>query len=170
MLGKQKPLSRRSANGVVVHKSRIHGAIVLVQRCGRLVNSPPNIGLVSNHRNPLGPVSAENKPGSKRSYRVKVVNSIWNGPGTIRRKKAEHYVSVGRAEWVAPDQVRMVTSHPENRAAAARAKEGYVSITRTMSLEEIARLPMARPRVAYMNRSLPTNGLDEGRGGPVRYP
>lgn len=104
---------------------------------------------------PFGQVPAGNEPGNKRSYRVKVVNSIWNGAGTIRRKKAEHYVSLQRAEWVGPDQVRMVMSHPDNQAAAAKAAVGYEAIKRTMTLEELANLPLVRARIAYTHRSVP---------------
>lgn len=52
---------------------------------------------------------------------VKVVNSVWNGNGMIKRKVADFYVAERRAEWVADDQIRLVMSHPKNQAAAARA-------------------------------------------------
>ena len=99
---------------------------------------------------------------------MQVVNSIWNGPGTIRRKKAEHYVLTGRAEWVGPEQVRMITLHPENKAAASDAAAGYQGITRTMSLEELAHLPIANPRLAYTDRSIPATRHFAGRSGHVR--
>jgi hypothetical protein len=56
------------------------------------------------------------------SSRVKVVNSIWNGSGVIKRKVAQSYVDEGRAEWVEQDQLRLVLSHWKNQAAAARAR------------------------------------------------
>lgn len=61
--------------------------------------------------------------------KVRIVNSVWNGNGVIKRKIAECYVREGRAEWVAGDQLRLVLSHPKNQAALARAKawqEDYV--------------------------------------------
>jgi len=55
------------------------------------------------------------------SAKVKVVNPVWNGRGLLKRKVAEYYVSERRAEWVGPDQLRLISSHPQNVAAAARA-------------------------------------------------
>lgn len=55
------------------------------------------------------------------SSKVKVVNSVWNGPGVIKRKVAEYYVAEGRAEWVGERQIRLIESHPKNLAAAERA-------------------------------------------------
>ncbi len=109
---------------------------------------------ITKNPTPFGPVPAANKPGNKGSYRVKVVNSIWNGAGTIRRKKAEYYVSLQRAEWVGPDQVRMLMAHPENRAAAAKAAFGYEAIIRTMTVKELANLPIVRQDIAYTHRSV----------------
>lgn len=130
------------------------------------MNSPPTFGTSPNNKKPLGLVPAERE--RKRSYRVKVINSPWNGDGLIRRKKAEHYVSVGRAEWVSADQVRMIGSHPQNSTAASRAAEGYQSVTRTMTLEELAHVPLVNPRIAYTNRSIPASRHFAGRSGPVR--
>ena len=132
------------------------------------MNSPPATEAVPNNQRPLGQVPAENGPAGKRSYRVKVVNSIWNGTGLIRRKKAEYLVSVGRAEWVGPEQVRMVVAHPENRGAASNAAAGYEAITRTMTLKELAHLPIANPRMAYTDRSVPPTRYFRGRSGPLR--
>jgi hypothetical protein len=59
---------------------------------------------------------------------VKVVNDVRNvgenrkRPGRISRKDAEHYIKRGRAEWVGQDQLRLILSHPDNVAAAARAR------------------------------------------------
>lgn len=75
-------------------------------------------------------------------YRVTVVNPIWNGGYTIRRKKAEHYVEVGRAEWVGPNQLRMLMSHPANIAAMTRASAGYHDINRTMTQQELRHVPL----------------------------
>jgi hypothetical protein len=55
------------------------------------------------------------------SSKIKVVNSVWNGPGVIKRKVAEYYVAEGRAVFVSERQIRLVESHPKNQAAAARA-------------------------------------------------
>jgi hypothetical protein len=56
------------------------------------------------------------------SSKVKVVNEVRNWDGLMRRKDAEWYVEEGRAEWVGKDQPRLVLSHPDNIAAAARAR------------------------------------------------
>jgi hypothetical protein len=132
------------------------------------VNSPPAAGAALNNQNPLGPVPAEGGQSERRSYQVKVVNAIWNGSGTIRRKKAEHYVLHGRAEWLGSEQVRMLMSHPANRAAAAEAAAAYESIQRTMSREELAHLPVANVQIAYTDRSVAATRHVAGRSGPVR--
>ncbi len=132
------------------------------------MNSPPAAGAVTDNRILLGPVPVDERPEVRRSYRVKVVNPIWNGSGTIRRKKAEHYVLHGRAEWVGSEQVRMLMSHPANRAAAAEAAAAYESVKRTMSREELAHLPLANVEIAYTDRSVAATRHVAGRSGPVR--
>jgi hypothetical protein len=64
--------------------------------------------------------SSHGQPNSE-SFRVKVVNHVRNGPQSIRRRAAEHYVSEGRAIWIEGGMVRLVESHPKNQAAAAAA-------------------------------------------------
>jgi hypothetical protein len=114
----------------------------------------------------------------KLSSHVRVVNSPWNGSGFIKRKKADLYVMKGRAVFVGrvrhPDrdelieQLRLIESHPENIRAAARAAAGYEAINRTMTLEELAHLPVMRPSIAYTDRSVPATRHPGGRRGPVR--
>lgn len=78
-----------------------------------------------------------------------MVNRIWNGGYTIRRKKAEHYVEVGRAEWVGPNQLRMLMTHPANIAAMTRASAGYHAVNRLMKPQELANIGVLRPLIAY---------------------
>jgi hypothetical protein len=80
---------------------------------------------------------------------VKVINAVWNGNGFIKRKLADRYVTEGRGAFVDDDhnQIRLNLSHPKNRAAAARAAEGY-TLDRTLSEEEVAHVPVVRPGVA----------------------
>jgi len=65
------------------------------------------------------------QPSRKLSSRVKVVNSVSNDAGYIRRRDAEHFLSQGRAVYVGryagQDHIRLVESNPVNRAAAKRA-------------------------------------------------
>src|ERR1039458_2824422 len=63
------------------------------------------------------------QPRSKRS--AKIVNQVENRSPMIRRKDAERLVRLGRAEWVAEDQLRLVFSHPVNQRAAEVAAIGY---------------------------------------------
>jgi hypothetical protein len=72
--------------------------------------------------NPLELVSS----GQERRYfgvssKIKVINSVWNGTGMIKRKVADFYVAEGRAVFVGEGQLRLIESHPKNQAAAARA-------------------------------------------------
>jgi hypothetical protein len=63
---------------------------------------------------PAGDNQVERTP--KLSSRVVVVNPLPSGLHRWRRKDAQHYVSVGRAVWVGPNRIRLVESHPKNRA------------------------------------------------------
>ena len=64
-------------------------------------------------------------PTPRLSSRVKVVNSVSNGAGCIRRRDAEHFLAEGRAVYVGReagrDLIRLVESHPKNRTAAIEA-------------------------------------------------
>jgi len=80
--------------------------------------------------------------GKKVSTHVKMVNSVFNGSGYLKRKVAEYYVAEGRAEFVADDQLRLIESHPKNRAAARRAARGYENVTRAMTTAEMKHLPI----------------------------
>lgn len=59
---------------------------------------------------------------------VRTVNPVLNQSPTLRRKDAERLVRLGRAEWVASDQIRLVMSDPQNRAAAALAAGTYNAV------------------------------------------
>jgi hypothetical protein len=77
---------------------------------------------------------------------IKVVNSVWNGSGYIRRKTALYYVMQGRAEFLADGQLRLIKTHPRNRAAAHRAAKGYEDVHRPMTVDEMAHLPIIQRR------------------------
>jgi hypothetical protein len=112
------------------------------------------------------------------SSHVRVVNAPWNGSGYIKRKKAEFYVKEGRAVYVGsarhPDrdemveQLRLLDSHPDNIQAAVTSAVGYEAIERTMTLNELRRIPMMRAQIAYTVHSLPATRHVGGRSGPVR--
>ena len=107
------------------------------------MTGPPVVRPITQEADGAGPRGSA-KPGGLSAY-VRVVNAAWNGSGYIKRKKADHYVKEARAVFVAPDQLRLIPSHPANLAAASSAASGYESITRTMTLAEMANLPMMRP-------------------------
>lgn len=114
----------------------------------------------------------------KLSSYVRVVNAPWNGSGYIKRKKAEFYLREGRAVLAGSarhpdrdqmiDQLRLIASHPDNVRAAKTAAVGYKAIRRTMTVEELAHIPMVRPQIAYTDRSVPATRHVGGRRGPVR--
>ena len=106
---------------------------------------------------------------------VRVVNPAWNGRPVMRRKDAEHYVSTGRAEWLCnrgqeSDQLRLVESHPRNRAAAAMAATGYGRAAAVMirKPEELAHVPVLRAGIALTDRSVRGAHHVAGRSGSVR--
>jgi hypothetical protein len=114
----------------------------------------------------------------KLSSHVRVVNAPWNGSGYIKRKKAEFYLKEGRAVLVGSarhpdrdqmiDQLRLIDSHPDNVRAAKTAAVGYKAVRRTMTIEELAHIPMMRPQIAYTDRSVPATRHLGGRRGSVR--
>jgi hypothetical protein len=59
--------------------------------------------------------------------KVKVVNAVANGSRKIRRKDAQRLVDLGRAVWVAENQLQLIREHPANKKAADQAAAGYKS-------------------------------------------
>jgi hypothetical protein len=115
---------------------------------------------------PLGERAAK-----KLSTHVKIVNSVFNGSGYLKRKVAEYYVAEGRAEFVADDQLRLIESHPKNRAAARRATWGYENVTRVMTIAEMKHLPIIQRRKSTgrhgaLGRSTPDRVLFRQAGSP----
>jgi hypothetical protein len=99
---------------------------------------------------------------------VKVTNPVWNGSGYIKRKTANFYVGEGRAIFVGEDQLRLIESHPKNRAAYWRAAQEYLRVHRTMTRVELSHLPVVRPDVLLTDRSVPVHRTPAGRSGRVR--
>jgi hypothetical protein len=113
-----------------------------------------------------GPLGTQND--GRQSVRVKVVNPVWNGSGYIERKTANFYVAEGRAVFVGDDQLRLIASHPKNKAASWRAATGYERIQRTMTRAELRHLPVVLPEKLLTDRSTPARRGFVGRSGPVR--
>jgi hypothetical protein len=140
------------------------------------MNSPPAERSATQEAAGAGPRGK--KTARTLSSHVRVVNPVWNGSGFIRRKKADFYVKGGRAVFVGSvrhpdrdemiDQLRLIESHPDNVRAATTAAAGYEAITRTMSLGELAHIPVMRPQIAYTDRTVPATRHVGGRRGPVR--
>jgi hypothetical protein len=65
------------------------------------------------------------QPKMKLSSRVKIVNSVSNGSGYIRRRDAEFFLAQGRAVHVGKfadhDHLRLLKAHPQNQTAALDA-------------------------------------------------
>jgi hypothetical protein len=81
---------------------------------------------------PARPESQETRgeqPQSRRNPRwARIVNPVLNQSPVIRRKDADRLVSLGRADWVASDQLRLMLSHPANLDAIDKASKGYNDI------------------------------------------
>lgn len=67
------------------------------------------------------------KATQKLSPYVRVVNSVWNGTGLVKRKVAERYIADGRGNYVddGKEQMLLAMTHPANLAAARQAAVGY---------------------------------------------
>jgi hypothetical protein len=112
-----------------------------------------------------GPLGKDRHP--RRSAHVKVLNAVWNGSGYIKRKTANFYVAEGRAVFAGEDQLRLIESHPKNRAASWKAATGYERVHRMMTLSELAHLPVVRPALLITDRSRPARRSFAGRSGAV---
>src|ERR1017187_7076087 len=74
--------------------------------------------------------------GKQAGGKVSVVNPPWNGPGRIKRKVADFYVTEGRAVWAGerrdatgnPELLLRMIEHPKNKAARIRAAAGYDAV------------------------------------------
>lgn len=129
------------------------------------MSGPPAVRPETQAAVGAGPLGTER---DGRRSAVKVVNPAWNGSGYIKRKTANFYVAEGRAIFVGEDQLRLIESHPKNRAASWRAAAGYERVHRMMTLEELAHLPVVRPELLITDRSTPARRSSSGRNGPVR--
>jgi hypothetical protein len=106
---------------------------------------------------------------------VRVSNPLWNGRRVIRRKDATNYVTAGRAVWLRNrgddlDQIRLLASHPKNRAVSIEAAAAYNRAVAVMvrSPEELIHVPVLMPDIALTNRSVRPFRHIAGRSGPVR--
>ena len=110
------------------------------------------------------------QPRSKANPRwARIVNPVQNGSQLIRRKDADRLVSAGRAEWIAGDQLRLVMSHPTNRANAAEAATHYIRATKVMvhSVAELRHIPVQKPQEALIDRSVTVGRRFRGRSGQI---
>ena len=72
--------------------------------------------------------------------------SCWTG-----RKRAERYVRTGRAVFIGLAAIRLVESDARNLAAVKKAAEsaaGYDDIRRTLTVAELANIPLINPQKA----------------------
>src|ERR1035438_9529058 len=93
--------------------------------------------------------SQEARVGQPRSSRwARIVNQSRNRSPLVRHKDGERLVRLGRAEWVAADQLRL-TANAANRTAATEAAIGYDNAAAQMvrSEKELRQTPMVGPNV-----------------------
>jgi hypothetical protein len=79
---------------------------------------------------------------------ARIVNQSRNRSPLVRHKDGERLVRLGRAEWVAADQLRL-TANAANRTAATEAAIGYDNAAAQMvrSEKELRHVPMVGPLV-----------------------
>jgi len=134
------------------------------------MNGPPAAAAGCHILEPFGSIPTAS-PGPTPSYRIKVVNAVSNSDGLMRRRDAEHYVATGRAEWVAPDHLRLIAADPRNQQAAERAAVGYEAAAGHMikNAKELRHVPITCPKLALTDCSGPrVRHVAAGRNGPVR--
>ena len=64
---------------------------------------------------------------SRNQNYVQIVNGYANQTNIVHHKQAAHLVKLGRAEWIAADQLRL-TEHPTNTAGRHIAARAYNAI------------------------------------------
>jgi len=88
------------------------------------MTGPPAARLATQEAAAAG-VARLAKTTLKLSSRVKIVNSVSNGSGYIRRRDAEFFLAQGRAvhlgKFAGQDHLRLVETHPQNQNAALQA-------------------------------------------------
>ena len=92
------------------------------------MTGPPAARPATQEAAGAGPRGKQRAP--KLSQYVRVVNSVWNGSGFVKRKVADRYVAQQRGAFVDDDrhQLLLDMTHPTNIAAAKQASDGYKSV------------------------------------------
>ena len=86
-----------------------------------------------------------------RPDKIRILNPTQHGACWTGRNRAERYVRTGRAVFVGLAAIRFVESDLRNVAAAKKAAEtvaGYDGIRRTLTVEELANIPLINPHKA----------------------
>ena len=97
--------------------------------------------------------------------KVKIINPTENGSLFTSRKRALQFVKIGRAIFVAENQIRFVETDPRNQAAAARAAMGYVQIERMLTKRELQNIPFVNPAKAYRRAMRTSSGSERRASG-----
>ena len=89
------------------------------------MKSPPAAIRPATQEAAAAGVARQTKTTPRLSSRVKIVNSVSNGPGYIRRRDAEFFLAQGRAfhlgKFAGQDHLRLIETHPQNQNAALQA-------------------------------------------------
>ena len=86
-----------------------------------------------------------------RPNKIRILNPTRHGACWTGRNRAERYVCTGRAVFVGLDAIRFIESDSRNIAAAKKAADaaaGYDDIRRTLTVEELAHIPIMNPHKA----------------------
>jgi hypothetical protein len=86
-----------------------------------------------------------------RPDKIRILNPIRHGACWTGRNRAERYVRTGRAVFVGLAAIQFVDSDLRNIAAAKKAADtaaGYDDIRRTLTVEELAHIPLVNPHKA----------------------
>jgi hypothetical protein len=83
-----------------------------------------------------------------RPDRIHILNPTQHASCWTGRNRAERNVRTGRAVFVGLAAIRFVESDPRNVAAAKKAADaaaGYDDIRRTLTVQELAHMPIMNP-------------------------
>ena len=88
-----------------------------------------------------------------RPHKIRILKPTRHRACWTGRNRAERYVRTGRAVYVGPAAIRFIESDARNIAAAKKAADaaaGYDDIRRTLTVEELANIPIMNPHKALL--------------------
>ena len=112
--------------------------------------SPPGATQQSCSAEPYGSRITPD-PGALAA-KVRIVNSVSNGSGYIRRREVDHWIASGRAVWIGPNDIRLIESHKANLTAKTESAKGYDEVEWSRLPFNPIRIPGLKWKATYKSK------------------